>query len=186
MNTKKASVKCFVIVLFQETQNVLYFMDESSGSWLPMPLNWERHVPNISSLIDKVQVKHSLLLDAHVSKCAVNVRTYASHYVAISGIYSHMYITTHVPNLQCNQRMCPHWKDVKSIVSLLRQCNYNVEDCISTYLSLNDDGRSSIAASTKRTLSECCVLSGVLDCAEGSGRDILRAKTEQKLSETVR
>ena len=29
------------------------------------------------------------------------------------------------------------------------------------------------------------VLSGVLDCAEGSGRDILRAKTEKKLEETV-
>ena len=35
---------------------MLYFLDEASGSWLPMPLNWERHVPNITSIIDKVQV----------------------------------------------------------------------------------------------------------------------------------
>ena len=30
------------------------------------------------------------------------------------------------------------------------------------------------------------VIIGVLDTAEGSGRDILRAKTEKKLAETVR
>ena len=39
------------------------------------------------------------------------------------------------------QRICPDWKDVKSIVALLRQCNYNVEDCVNMYLLLNDDGK---------------------------------------------
>lgn len=44
----------------KEVQNVLYFLDETSGSWLPMPLNWERHVPNITSIIEKIQVNLSV------------------------------------------------------------------------------------------------------------------------------
>ena len=39
-----------------------------------------------------------------------------------------------------SQESCPGWKDAKSIVALLRQCNYNIEDCVSTYHSINDDG----------------------------------------------
>ncbi len=37
--------------------NVLYFFDEISGSWYPMPLSWERHVPGVTSLISEVQVQ---------------------------------------------------------------------------------------------------------------------------------
>jgi hypothetical protein len=106
-----------VTYLRQETLNVLHFLDEASGSWLPMPLNWERHVPNITTLIEQIQ------------------------------------------------RACPDWKDVRAIIALLRQCNYSVEDCVSIYISLRDDG--------------------VLDMPEGSGRDVLRARTEKRLAETV-
>lgn len=38
--------------------------------------------------------------------------------------------------------MCHEWKDEKSIVATLRQCNYNVEDTISFYLSIKDEGVS--------------------------------------------
>ena len=40
----------------KEMQNILYFLDENSGAWLPMPLNWERHIPNVTNMIEKVQV----------------------------------------------------------------------------------------------------------------------------------
>jgi kinesin family protein C2/C3 len=105
-----------VTYLRQETQNALYFLDETSGTWLPMPLNWERHVPNITNLAEKVQ------------------------------------------------KACPQWKDTGAIVALLRQCNYSVEDCVSIFTSLNDDG--------------------VLDTSEHSGRDMLRAKLEKQLAES--
>ena len=38
------------------------------------------------------------------------------------------------------QKACPQWKDTRAIVALLRQCNYSVEDCVSIFTSLNDDG----------------------------------------------
>lgn len=47
----------------KEMQNVLYFLDEASGAWLPMPLNWERHVPNITSIVEKVQVPMNIVLE---------------------------------------------------------------------------------------------------------------------------
>lgn len=36
---------------------MLYFFDEASGAWLPMPLSWERHVPQISNMITDIQVQ---------------------------------------------------------------------------------------------------------------------------------
>lgn len=38
------------------------------------------------------------------------------------------------------QSSCPDWKDAKSIVAMLRLCNYSVDECISMYRSINDDG----------------------------------------------
>ena len=38
------------------------------------------------------------------------------------------------------QRTCPDWKDARSIVGMLRVCNYSVEDCTSAYMAINDDG----------------------------------------------
>ena len=42
--------------------------------------------------------------------------------------------------LHRDQSSCPGWKDAKSMVALLRQSNYSVDDCVSTYHSINDDG----------------------------------------------
>ena len=39
------------------------------------------------------------------------------------------------------QKSCPGWKDAKSIVAMLRCCNYNQDDCISMYQTINDDGQ---------------------------------------------
>ena len=38
------------------------------------------------------------------------------------------------------QKSCPGWKDAKSIVAMLRCCNYNQDDCITMYQTINDDG----------------------------------------------
>ncbi len=35
---------------------MLYFFDEGSGSWLPMPLSWERHMPAITNVVTEIQV----------------------------------------------------------------------------------------------------------------------------------
>jgi len=35
---------------------MLCFFDEATGTWLPMPLAWERHVPAISNMTSKIQV----------------------------------------------------------------------------------------------------------------------------------
>jgi len=37
--------------------NMLCFFDEATGTWLPMPLAWERHVPAISNMTSKIQVQ---------------------------------------------------------------------------------------------------------------------------------
>ena len=39
-----------------------------------------------------------------------------------------------------SQKSCPDWKDAKSVVAMLRCCRYSVEDCISVYKAINDDG----------------------------------------------
>ena len=38
------------------------------------------------------------------------------------------------------QNTFPDWKDTKAILGLLRQCNYNTEECINVFQSINDDG----------------------------------------------
>ncbi len=39
------------------------------------------------------------------------------------------------------QKACPEWKDAKSIVGMLRCCKYSVEECVSVYKAINDDGK---------------------------------------------
>ena len=40
----------------QESLNVMYFFDESSHGWLPMPLSWERQTPFVSRLVSETKV----------------------------------------------------------------------------------------------------------------------------------
>lgn len=35
----------------------------------------------------------------------------------------------------------PHWKDRADMLAMLRQCNYDVDECIKTYLHLEGDGK---------------------------------------------
>lgn len=42
-------------LLKQETLNVCYFFDDSTGTWLPMPLSWERHIPDVQARITEIQ-----------------------------------------------------------------------------------------------------------------------------------
>ena len=41
----------------QHTLNVCYFFDDQTGTWLPMPLSWERHIPDIQARITEIQVR---------------------------------------------------------------------------------------------------------------------------------
>ena len=40
----------------QESLNVMYFFDEKTKGWLPLPLMWERHTPFVSGLVTEVMV----------------------------------------------------------------------------------------------------------------------------------
>lgn len=35
----------------------------------------------------------------------------------------------------------PHWNDRHDILAMLRQCNYDADECINTYLHLEGDGK---------------------------------------------
>jgi kinesin family protein C2/C3 len=49
--------------------------------------------------------------------------------------------TPHISHLISQIKLsCPQWNDDKSIVAALRQCNYNVEDAVSYYTYINDEG----------------------------------------------
>ena len=57
LNPTKHCISAYsVSFLLQETMNMLCFFDEATGTWLPMPLAWERHVPAISNMTSKIQV----------------------------------------------------------------------------------------------------------------------------------
>ena len=94
---------------------------------------------------------------------------------------------------------------------MLRSCNYNLEECTSSYMAIHDDGEkmaTSISSFVPRiallTISGCCLqfhyydvvvclcailffLSlGVLDYSDhGPGKDPFKSKAEKKLKETV-
>ena len=41
----------------QQYLNIIYYFDEPTGSWLPMPLSWEQHVPFVANRIDHIKVR---------------------------------------------------------------------------------------------------------------------------------
>ncbi|XP_065897255.1 kinesin-like protein klp-3 isoform X2 [Dysidea avara] len=41
--------------LHSQYLNIMYYFDEPSGSWLPMPLSWEQHVPFVASRVDHIK-----------------------------------------------------------------------------------------------------------------------------------
>ena len=116
----------YKIIYMQHSLNVLYFFDEQSGSWLPMPLNWERHVPGISNMTTNIQVC------IHAWSLAYMCNTYEFFCVHINIIIMWGFF----------QQSCPGWKDAKSIVAMLRCCNYNQDECINMYNTINDDGKT--------------------------------------------
>lgn len=42
------------------------------------------------------------------------------------------------------QTVVPSWTDKLSIVATLRQCKYNVDDAVSTYLTVKDEGEATL------------------------------------------
>eukprot|EP00731_Ephydatia_muelleri_P021461 Em0014g52a len=104
-----------ITFLRQQTLNVCYFFDDQTGAWLPMPLSWERHIPDIQARITEIQ------------------------------------------------NTFPDWKDTKAILGLLRQCNYNTEECINVFQSINDDG--------------------VMEHSDGTSRNIVQDLLEKKLAQ---
>ena len=45
-----------ILLLAQELMNVMYFYDDEAGTWLPLPLTWERHIPTVSKMVDEIKV----------------------------------------------------------------------------------------------------------------------------------
>ena len=104
---------CCDIDILQETLNIMYYFDDEAGTWLPIPLTWERHTPTVSKMVEEIQV-----CSGHCMGCIIQF------------------------NVPAYQQSCPEWKDEKSIVATLRQCNYSADDSISVFLLTKDDGMS--------------------------------------------
>ena len=47
-------------------------------------------------------------------------------------------------SLASMETIVPSWTDKLSIVATLRQCKYNVDDAVSTYLTVKDEGEVAV------------------------------------------
>ena len=75
---------------FEEKVNVHCFFDNSSGSWLKLPITWELRSSYVQDLIKRLQ------------------------------------------------ESIPEWDDELEILAVLRQCNYDIDEAIITYLTIKD------------------------------------------------
>lgn len=150
-----AKAYCDIDIL-QETLNIMYYFDDEAGTWLPIPLTWERHTPTVSKMVEEIQV-----CSGHCMGCIIQF------------------------NVPAYQQSCTEWKDEKSIVATLRQCNYSADDSISVFLLTKDDGMSK----TCMYSSTLCVhSSGMLESFKDlrSGQSALVEKLQKRISELVR
>ncbi|KAL5014092.1 hypothetical protein ScPMuIL_008362 [Solemya velum] len=77
--------------IFHRKHNIHCYYDQTSGSWLRMPIGWELHSEVISKLVSQIE------------------------------------------------EAIPAWNDRHDILSFLRACNYDINECIATYLHLQGD-----------------------------------------------
>ena len=61
-------------------------------------------------------------------------------FASMWGKFARMYVCECVLMLLSTKTIVPSWTDKLSIVSTLRQCKYNVDDTVSTYLTVKDEG----------------------------------------------
>ena len=61
-------------------------------------------------------------------------------FASMWGKFVCMYVCECVLMLLSTKTIVPYWTDKLSIVSTLRQCKYNVDDTVSTYLTVRDEG----------------------------------------------
>ena len=61
-------------------------------------------------------------------------------FASMWGKFARMYVCECVLMLLSTKTIVPCWTDKLSIVSTLHQCKYNVDDTVSTYLTVKDEG----------------------------------------------
>lgn len=47
--------------IFEIKKNIRYYFDDEMGAWVRMPLEWEQRIPEVKSLIKRIQVQRNRL-----------------------------------------------------------------------------------------------------------------------------